>query len=332
MITNRARVVATLTSVWVAAGMAFVIGCDLPVPAPTTADGRPVKSVVVNPADPAELAAAEALLSAEAEYGHALNVLGSFYTRTGAYDKGIWAGRERKNLREAMPWRYEGLPAAVQPPAQSLEGAKEAALAEKVVSARRAWLACLGKLEAHYQAAGMKFKLALVRNVRRRFDPVRVYQYFLHAEVPPANLRPTDVIPAAEALFAQALKVHKAGKPLPAVTDYGKQRKALGMFLRLVDQHPTSTKIALSAYYIGDIYKEYFNENIRAVQWYQRAWEWDPEIMKPARFQAAVVYDLRLAQHGKALRLYQEVLKHEQFSQSNVAFATDRIAELTGAK
>ncbi len=116
------------------------------------------------------------------------------------------------------------------------------------------------------------------------------------------------------------------------LTNYGKQRKALGMFRELVRRYPNSTRIAESAYYIGDIYKEYFDEDVRAVQWYQRAWEWDPKILKPARFQAAVVYDLLLAQPGKALPLYQAVLKYEQFNGSNVNFATNRIKHLTGAK
>ena len=138
------------------------------------------------------------------------------------------------------------------------------------------------------------------------------------------------VSPAADALFAKAMKLHQRGKILPGLTNYDKQRQALGLFRQLVREHPTSDKIAQAAYYVGEIYKEYFDEDVRAVHWYERAWQWQPDLLLPARFQAATVYDLRLAQYGTAVRLYQEVIKHEQFNGSNVRFARRRIEELTG--
>jgi hypothetical protein len=97
----------------------------------------------------------------------------------------------------------------------------------------------------------------------------------------------------------------------------------------LVHTYPTSTRIALSAYYIGEIYKEYFDENYRGVLWYERAWQWDPGITQPARFQAAVVYDYRLHHRGKAVELYRLVLQDETFNVTNTLFAERRIEELT---
>ena len=311
---------------------AVLAGCDVPPPPPNTADGRPVKAVLVNQADAVEVAGVKRLREAEAQYRLALEALRAFYEKVGNFDKQRWVEREQKNLAQARTWKYTGLEAPAPTGRTPVEDVGESDLVEQVLAARRSWQEALAALEAHYKAKGLNFKLALIRNVQQRFDPVRTYRYFLAAEIPPADLRPAEAIAAADALYERALKLHEEGKPLPAITDYNKQRKALLMLLELVRKYPTSTKIAKAAFYIGEIYKEYFNENIRAVHWYQRAWQWDPKIMLPARFQAAVVYDIRLAQYGKALRLYQEVLRHERFNQSNVNFATQRIKELTQAK
>jgi len=324
---------AALTGGMVVCGLlAALIGCDVPPPPPNTADGRPVKTVLVNPADAAEAAAVRQLRAAEAQYRQALEALRAYYEKTGNYDKQRWVEREQKNLTRSRPWKYTGLEAPAPTGRTPIENVGEPGLVEQVLAARQGWKEALAALEDHYQAEGLNFKLALIRNVQRRFDPVRTYRYFLEAEIPPASLRPTEAIAAADALYQRALKLHREGKPLPAVTDYNKQRKALLLLLELVRKYPTSTKIAKAAFYIGEIYKEYFNENIRAVHWYQRAWQWDPKLMLPARFQAAVVYDYRLAQPGKALPLYQAVLRHEQFNASNVSFAAQRIEELTRPK
>ena len=88
-------------------------------------------------------------------------------------------------------------------------------------------------------------------------------------------------------------------------------------------------KIDDAAFFAGEIYKEYFNDNLRAVQYYQRCWEWNPQTDHPARFQAAVVYDYRLHDRDRALELYQQVLEHEQSNRSNVRWSVDRIKQLT---
>lgn len=304
-------------------------GCDRPAAPPRTADGKVVKYVPVDPADAEEKAAVSDFQSATVAYKHALKVLGAFYVRAGAYDRQIWAETELANLIDAQTFRFEGTDAPADPPSESVEKINEAAAVEAVLSARRNWRSRLEALDAFYSGKGANLKLALVRNIKARFDPIHTYDYFMRAEIPPDTLKPTEVIPAADALFAEAIKLHKSGKPLPGFTDYQKQRKALLMFRQLVDKYPTSTKIAAGAYYIAEIYKEYFRENVRALAWYRRAWQWDRHITLPARSQAAFIYDFRLGQREKAIRLYGEVIKHEQFDWNRVRYARQRIEELT---
>ena len=311
----------------------FVLaGCDTPPAPPETSFGGQVKSVSVNAADEKEVAAVQGFMTAYNNYEMSLKVLNAYYIRTGAYDQQRWTENEIKTLQSSRTWRFDNMQAPPSAEPQSVDNATEAGLVEQVAEARKIYKDSRDALVAFYKQRGESFKAALVMNADKRQDPVRQYDYFLNAEIPPDTLRPTEVVPAADDLFARALKLHLSGKPLPLITSYPKQREALGMFIQLVHEYPTSTKIAMSAYYIADIYKEYFNEDVRAVHWYQRAWEWDSHILKPARFQAAVVYDLRMQEPGKAVPLYRDVIKFEQFNQSNVDFAQSRLKKLTGAQ
>ena len=307
----------------------FAAGCDNPPAGPRTADGEAVKVVVVNPSDAAETAAVSDLQSATATYKQALKVLHAYYVKTGAYTWQIWAEKELANLVGAQTFTFEGAGTPATPPSGSVEAINEAAAVESVLSGRRNWKRCLEKLDDFYSRKGFNHKLVMVRSIQARFDPIRAYPYFMHAEVPPEDLRPTEVIPAADTLFAEALKLHKQGKALPGITNYSKQRQALMKFRQLVDKYPGSTKIAQSAYYIAEIYKEYFAENLRALAWYERVWQWDRHITLPARSQSAYIYDFRLGQREKAIALYQEVIKHEQFDWNRVRYARQRIKELT---
>ncbi len=316
----------------VMAFMVFASGCDSPPAGPNTADGKAVKTVAVNPSDAAEAAAVSDLQSAAGAYKQALKVLQTYYVKTGAYHKQVWTEKELANLNGAQTFTFEGVSAPVTPPSESVADINEAAAVETVLAKRRNWQRRLEKLTRHYSQKGLNFKLALVRNIQARFDPIRTYVYFMHAEVPPADLKPAGVIGAADALFKEALKLYRQGKPLPGITDYPKQRQALLKFRQLVKKYPTSTKIAQSAYYIAEIYKEYFGENLRALAWYERAWQWDKNITLPARSQAAYIYDFRLGQRGKAIALYQEVIKCEGFDWNRVRYARQRIKELTEEK
>lgn len=323
----------TLAKLLLVAAMTCVLaGCPSPPSPPKTANGKVPAVLTVVAGDAAEAAAATKAETTRVNYRYRLRVLHSYYMQTGNMDKANWAQRELENLDRAQTFQWAGIGQVVAPKGESLAGADEHLLVEYVIAARTDYLNAMRNLLAFYRgAAGDSYKAQRVANVIERFDPVYTYKYFLDAEMPPANLRPMQVIPEAEQMYEQAVKLHRQGKGLiPGLgTSYTKQRQALLLFLDLVNKYPQSTKIADSAYYIGEIYKEYFKEYIRAVAWYLRAVEWDPNLTQPARFQAAVVSDYHLFNRTQAIELYRQVIQHEQFNASNVRFSHNRIRELT---
>jgi len=306
-------------------------GCDIR-PAPITEKWKTITSAAVDPNDADEVKAVTAAEVARVQYRYRVTVLREYCNRIGDADRFNWSGKEIENIDEAQWFQWTGIPEVLPPEGESLTNADSQLLVEHILTARAAYNQAMRDLEQFYQTRNNAQKQGLVSRVRQRFDPVRTYIYFFSAEAPPENMKPDDVIPAAEQLYEQAMTLYNKGKPLPLLTDYSKQREALRLFLTIIEKHPTSTRSPLAAFYIGHIYREYFNEDVRAVMWYQRAWQWDPSIQVGARFQAAVVYDYRLQNKDKAMELYKLVLEFEFEDLTNRWYARRRIKELNELK
>lgn len=310
----------------------ITIGCDAK-PAPVRQGIRSgfkrVDTLAVAPGDAGEVAAVTAAEKARVQYRYRLTVLRGYCNSIGDADRYNWSGKELQNLDEAQWFKWTGIPEVVPPKGESLTDADPRLLVEFVLTARAAYKQAMRDLDKFYTDRLSLKKARFIGLVRARLDPVRTYVYFFSAEAPPENMKPVKVIPAAEELYSKALSLYKRASLVPLFPDYNKQRQALRLFLTITEQHPTSTRSPLAAFYIGHIYREYFNENVRAVMWYQRAWKWDPRIQIGARFQAAVVWDYRLQNHTRAMQLYQAVLEHEFDDLTNREFARTRISELT---
>ena len=291
----------------------------------------PITSVAVGADDTLAIEHVIAFDDARIAYARQLKLLEQFYTHRGDVHRTNWADREYENLKDAQSFKWTNIQLS-QPMAVDLpEGANESTLVEDLVNARRAYLQALAELEANYIANGLSDDIKAVRSIRERFDPIRTYYYMDAAEYPPLSLQPYHAIAEADQLFDDGLKLYEEGKGWMRTflsTNYNKQRESLALFRAMIRRYPTSDKIAMAAFYVGEIYKEYFNENVRAVNWYRRAWTWDTHVDASARFQAATVFDHRLENKPKALELYQDVLEHERFNTSNVAYATGRIEVL----
>ena len=287
--------------------------------------------IQVDPSDPAELEAVGVYGAKQEDYRFRLSVLEAHYKRTGNLDKLRWARREMENLQETMEAvQFKPAPQFVPPKGEPVVDRDERVLVDTVIESRKEYLAAVEDLRELYRSSGDAQKLAKFNEMMEAFNPIRTYMYFLDAEIPSASLHPTVKYAEADRLFQEAMDYHKGAKGVLGVgTDRKRQAWALQKLRTLVDEYPDSTQIPLAAYYIAEIYKEYFDENVRAVHWYERAWQWDPQIPQPARFQAATVYDFRLNNVPKAVALYREAIQHDPYRLFNEDFARGRINELT---
>jgi len=208
---------------------------------------------------------------------------------------------------------------------------QEVDLVENVLSHRQAYRAGLEELLAHYRAQGCAEKVAWAQYELQGVDLVKQFRYLLDSEVPSGSLHPTDRIAEADANYAKGLELmRKGGHGVPIIYREDRMLEAAEVFRQLIENYPTSDKIDDAAFYLGEIHKEYLpNQDPIAVNWYERAWTWDPNTPHPARFQAAVVYQYRLHDRDRALELYRQVVEHETDNLSNVRFATRQIEELT---
>ncbi len=329
---NRALRLVTILAV---SSWWFVGGCHGRRPSPPRRSlFRRLKVLTVSPSPDAakELRAVTAVETSRVKYRFHLNVLKDYYHSIGNIGKLTWATREISNLQRAKTFQWQGVPTIHPPAREALEEPDERLLVENVVSARRDYQTAVIKLLAYYESQNLTFKAKAIRNMQERLYPFRTYMYFLSAEIPPADLKTDQVIPEADELYLEARNLHEQSKGIVLFrigASFPKQRRALALLTELMQKYPRSTRAPMAAFFIAEINKEYFQENLRAVKWYERAWQWDPNISVPARFQAAVIHDLRLHNTKEALECYRMVLRYETFNSDNVDFARDRIKVLT---
>lgn len=213
-------------------------------------------------------------------------------------------------------------------------------IVEEMMARRAAYLQQLVELERAFLAGGDAVRANWARRQRDLTEKVEVYPY-LTQETPEqtaVRVEPKDTIPAADALYNDALKIRKevgliplAGA-LPHVKD--KARQALEMFKRVIHEYPTSDKVDDCAFYIAEIYKEYLREDDPddelAIRYYRWALALDPNTPHPVRFQLAVVLDFRRHDRSNALPLYHQVIDlQEDGNVSNQKFAATRIEQLS---
>ena len=325
MTNSTCRIIALITV------LALLAGCNSP-PTPRKYLVVPITSVTVNYNNAEEFAVVSDYIKARTDYNQALVFLYRHYEAHHDLAGQRWVGREYKNLADAQVFKYLGVEPANPSNEALASDVRESMLVERVVATRGAYLTAAQLVAEHYAQRGPKDNARAADSVVKRFDPIHTYLYLAEAEFPSWDLRSMEPIVPASDLFQRALTLHEKGKGFMKafffLTDYDKQRDALSLFRQVITDYPTSDRIALAAYYTGEIYKEYFREDLRAVRWYELAFTWDPNIMLPARFQAATVYDLRLNNKARALELYERVLVTEHFNQSNVSFAARRINEI----
>ncbi len=288
---------------------------------------KPVKTLAVDSSNPEEVQIVTDVETVHKRYHHDLSMLLEYYEKTGNVTKGRWAKKELDNLIEAQDFTFVGITPPPDVTGTLPENAKERGLLENVTNSREEYLSNLDALCQYYEKKNDDFKSQMLQTALARFFDEETYLFMHRVEVPPEHLEPCKIIPRANELYDRALAMYKQGSTsIPF--DYARIRQALGMFLRLVRQYPQSTRIASAAFYIGKIYCDFFREPYLGVEWYQRAWTWDPYMPLPARYEAGVVCQLFLRERDRALKYLKASLIHEKPYEANGKDARERIKQI----
>lgn len=197
-----------------------------------------------------------------------------------------------------------GEPAANLPPPLPPRGDLE--LIERVIAARKAYAAALKDLQEHYRLAGDDRRARLADDELKGFNRSPRPAYRVELDVPNPNLRPTYDQKGANDLYRWA----KTYKDRGLGADYlDNQRRAELLLQELLTKYPQSTRIGDAAYVLGELYEgRAFRQFERAAAYYERSFQWDPNVPLDARLRAARLYDRELRDRAKAVELYRLVL------------------------
>jgi hypothetical protein len=242
----------------------------------------------------------------------------------------VWAERQSAE----GPVTDMDSPEGIVLPDIQIVGTQEVDLVEQVLAHRAMYHRTLHLLHDYYRDHGHEHKRRWAETELKAVDRIQPFKYLLSAEVPAESLRPTESIAEANAMYDRGLKlVKEGGHGVPGLYRQEIMLKALSVFVDMIRKYPSSDKIDDAAFWCGEIHKEYLkDQEAIAVRWYERAFTWNPSTPHNARFQAAVTYDYRLHDRARALELYRQVIEVENHNKSNVAFAVERIHQLTSTK
>jgi len=212
--------------------------------------------------------------------------------------------------------------------ASDLTGMNEVALAEEVARARKAYVRALEAMRKFYDARGNAVKTRWVEEEIAAQAKVPDTKYLTVAEIAGPELKPLRSIPAADALYKEGVDYKNYPAFPPAKKDY--LNRALEKFETIIKKYPDSDKIDDAAFRMGEIYGGwYFKDWARAVQAYERCWQWNPKTEYPAVFNAAKIYDESLQNRVKAVELYNRVIAESPDTDLQNQ-ARQRIKALTG--
>lgn len=303
-------------------------GCNTrPTPPRRVWHDDPVKTLQVDPADAEERVAVATAETARRRYAQNLQALQSYYQTIGDITKAEWAGREIKNLQETQTFTWTNLPPVENPPAPPND-ADERTLVEMTLTSRRAYHDDVDTLARYYETSGQEFKAWGIHNMQARFHPEETFMYLYNVELPAQDLRPTTIYPKANDLYDRALARYRQAVQARPLVGYEKLREALVLFDRVIREYPSSTRIPQTAYYIGKIYGEFFDEHYLATLWYKRALMFDKSAPLPVRYDLAWQYDEFLDDPPKAIAWYKAAMMYEPWFDSEFRFAEKRLEHL----
>ncbi|MGL4460578.1 MAG: tetratricopeptide repeat protein [Planctomycetia bacterium] len=185
---------------------------------------------------------------------------------------------------------------------------QERELARQVHQAREAYQASLERLRGYYVHVHNEENRGWAEAELTAYHLIVKAPYVLDMDLPSADLKPEVNDPKANRIFREALDWLSKR----TFTDRGENYKRSELlFRRLIRDYPRSDKLDEACYYLGEIYStKYFQQNRRAVAYYERVLLYDPNTNLDARLRAAQLYE-KLGDTRRAVELYQEVLRRE---------------------
>jgi tetratricopeptide (TPR) repeat protein len=198
----------------------------------------------------------------------------------------------------------------VSAPVVDITKAGETDYVEQIAVNRQEYRQGLELLIRYYTKTGNNMKFKWAKEELAALDSIPQYKYIVEAEAAGANLRASTSIPEADELYRDALDLQERAGALLVVKNEELLRLALDKYNRVIKDFRSSDKIDDSAYKAGEIY-EYFQDYSIALLYYERAYQWDPETIHPARFRSARILDKRLHRNAEALELYRKAINTE---------------------
>jgi TolA-binding protein len=281
------------------------------------------------------------LQQVRADYRRILEVMRRWYMEHGLHEKGLWAKNELRDLKKVRTYDYsedkssakrlgkidESESASLQ--SIDLQNLSEADMIEQLMEVRTTYKSILEEMVRNYNACGDTRRANWASTELADLNHVRFYPYLVVVDIQNTDLTPRDSIVEADRIYAEARKLHEGAKFLPFINNKRQLKEAMDKYVQIIKVYPTSDKIDDAAFYAGEISKEYFDDDVQSVKYYEMAIKWDPKTQHPARFQAAVIYDFRLHDRARAMALYQEVLtKEPDLIRSNTEFSAVRLNQL----
>ncbi len=199
----------------------------------------------------------------------------------------------------------------------------EVQLVEQMAMHRNKYEQYLGLLYEFYDRQGNHLKASWVQKEAEYMKMAPRREYLVIAEVAGPDLRARDSIADADVLYEEGLQLMKEGSGL--FINKKKLYEAIDKFNALITNYPTSDKIDDAAFQIAEIYRRWLASYDRALLYYHRVWQWDPQTPLPARFYVAKIYDEVYHDRIKALDYYHQAINLESDYPENVVYAQNRI-------
>ena len=209
------------------------------------------------------------------------------------------------------------------------KGKSDVELVERLLGARKEYQTTLETLRAHYIATGDIERARWAEEELLQYHRISKQAYDLAQDLPPPTLRGDYNVPEANELYRRAMTFKDKGWG----NDYiDNQRRAEILLQQLLTTYPQSDKIGDAAYQLGDLYEgRTYKQYRRAAQYFERAFQWNPNTTTDARLRAARLYDRNLMERSKAVELYRLVMSHDT-DPKRIQEAQKRLTDLSGGR